>query len=599
VDTEVEQWTETPIEKRDYCVKELVETEKNYIDALNMIVKHFVRPLKSVMPQKERHIIFLHIKELAEIHRTFHGELFKSCSSAASPSRLSSCFICWKQKFVIYGSYCANLPRAQSQLDDLCRTSDTIRDAVLRCQTAANDGKFKLRDLLSLPMQRILKYHLLLNELMKCTSDSHEDFAVLKKAHEAMLDLGQYINEIKRDSETLQIIANIQKSIIDLDMPDNTELKDYGRLQKDGEVRMRSFEGNKQKTRYIFIFDKVMLLCKPVRGEQYSYREALILADYRVIECTNQTTSGFLHKDRSDHGWLLTHRSDPKNMYAFSVKTEEMKKCWLDALQKAHDNVRPHNPTSHLFSLHTFANPSSCDHCQNLLHGLFFQGYRCSVCKISVHKSCISKEKVCGAPLVPPARPANLNSISPSVPSFRSSNLSDDSTCRLNESHDNDSFCLPPSPSETAALEKHVWFVGPMSRESAQAVLEHQPHGSFLVRISPKQRGSFAISINFNGLVKHIRVCRNSDDQYFLSQTKCFQNIVDLVDWYEENSLSDSFHGLHVSLSHPCRSHPRTRTPSSRTSVGRESVADDDDPQPVVPAAFSPIPVSESCEQKV
>ena len=589
----MEQWTALPFEKRDYCVKELVETEKNYIDALNMIVKHFVRPLKSVIQQKDRHIIFLHIKELAEIHRTFHSELFKSCTSA-SPSKLSSCFISAKQKFVIYGSYCANLPRAQGLLDDLCRSSDVIRDAVLRCQTAANDGKFKLRDLLSLPMQRILKYHLLLNELMKCTSDAHDDFAVLKKAHEAMLDLGQYINEIKRDSETLQIIASIQKSIIDLDMPDNTELKDYGRLQKDGEVRMRSFEGNKQKTRYIFIFDKVMLLCKQVRGEQYSYREALILADYRIVESSTQTTTGFLHKDRSDNSWLLVHRSEPKTVYAFFVKTEELKKCWMDALQKAHDNVRPQNTTSHLFSLHTFANPSSCDHCLNLLHGLFFQGYRCSVCKISVHKSCISKEKVCGPPLLPPARPVNLNSISPSVPSFRSSNLSDDSTSRLNECHDGESGCLPPSPSETALLEKHVWFVGPMTREVAQAVLEQQPHGSFLVRISPKQRGSFAISINFNGHVKHIRVCRNMDDQFFLSQTKTFPTIAELVDYYEENSLADSFHGLNVSLSFPCRSAPRSRTPSSRVSVGRESVADDDELQPVVCSSFTPIPVTES-----
>ena len=58
----MEQWTALPFEKRDYCVKELVETEKNYIEALNMIVKHFVRPLKSVISQKDRHILGLKIR---------------------------------------------------------------------------------------------------------------------------------------------------------------------------------------------------------------------------------------------------------------------------------------------------------------------------------------------------------------------------------------------------------------------------------------------------------------------------------------------------------------------------------------------------------
>lgn len=34
------------------------------------------------------------------------------------------------------------------------------------CQMAANEGRFKLRDLLSVPMQRVLKYHLLLKVIL-------------------------------------------------------------------------------------------------------------------------------------------------------------------------------------------------------------------------------------------------------------------------------------------------------------------------------------------------------------------------------------------------------------------------------------------------
>lgn len=65
----VEEWMVVPSEKRDFCIKELVETEKNYIEALNMIVKHFQRPLKDIISQEDRRIIFLHIKELSQIHR--------------------------------------------------------------------------------------------------------------------------------------------------------------------------------------------------------------------------------------------------------------------------------------------------------------------------------------------------------------------------------------------------------------------------------------------------------------------------------------------------------------------------------------------------
>jgi hypothetical protein len=48
-------------------------------------------------------------------------------------------------------------------------------------------------------------------------------------------------------------------------MPDEMELKDYGRLQKDGELRIRGHDDNRLKSRYVFVFDKVMLMCKTTR----------------------------------------------------------------------------------------------------------------------------------------------------------------------------------------------------------------------------------------------------------------------------------------------------------------------------------------------
>ena len=42
---------------------------------------------------------------------------------------------------------------------------------------------------------------------------SHEEYASIQSAYEAMLDVSEYINEVKRDFEQLQIIAEIQASI--------------------------------------------------------------------------------------------------------------------------------------------------------------------------------------------------------------------------------------------------------------------------------------------------------------------------------------------------------------------------------------------------
>lgn len=39
---------------------------------------------------------------------------------------------------------------------------------------------------------------------------NHEEFRGLERAKEAMVDVAQYINEVKRDSEVLALLAKVQ-----------------------------------------------------------------------------------------------------------------------------------------------------------------------------------------------------------------------------------------------------------------------------------------------------------------------------------------------------------------------------------------------------
>jgi hypothetical protein len=118
-----------------------------------------------------------------------------------------------------------------------------------------------------------------------------------------MQDLSLYVNEVKRDNEALQLINEIQNSIVDLKMvcvffkmdfhycisfcfsqPQKVSLKDYGRLLRDGELKVKAHVDNKLRnrfvgfaqsnhciliefiyfltSRYVFLFDKVLLMCK-------------------------------------------------------------------------------------------------------------------------------------------------------------------------------------------------------------------------------------------------------------------------------------------------------------------------------------------------
>lgn len=536
-------------EKRDYVINELVETEKNYIDVLSTLQRCFIRPLATVLKEEEIKTIFGGIKELYEIHVGFHSQLTKAVTRGTH-YRLSEAFLNWREKFLTYGDYCANLTLAQGKIQELSARDDIFNIQLTRCQEEANNGKFKLRDILSVPMQRILKYHLLLEKLLSETQPNHEDYRGLERAREAMVDVAQYINEVKRDSDTLQIMADIQSSIID--MPENAKLKDFGKLIKDGELRIKAHNNQKVKVRYVFIFDKVMVMCKSLRGDQYSHKGCLHLADFKVDDSSNRKS---LQRDvRWTHQWFLVRKTEC-TAYTLYARNEEHKKKWIKALQDAMDNIEPYGcrNTDHKFQMNTFEEPTTCIHCSKFLKGRIFQGYKCEKCGIPAHKTCIIYSGRCGSkqpPELPPRPPlavrhdVDLNNIQPVMPRPVSG---------------------PPDLGRTwtdhGALAEHLWFVGEMGREKAAELLERQLDGTYLLRIRPQgathpNETVYALSLKADDKVKHMKVYEKESDgkmQYYLSESRFFRSLVDLIACYEHTSLGENFVGLDVRLKWPYR----------------------------------------------
>ena len=213
-----------------------------------------------------------------------------------------------------------------------------------------------------------------------------------------------------RDSEQLQIISDVQASITDLQLSAGIELRDYGRLRKDAELKIQSHaEQSKIKTRYVFVFDKVMVLCKPARGDNYSYKTCLKLSDYNIqAECGNLPL-----EDRWSHAFMLVHVQN-LNVFKFYARTLEDKDKWISAIEQAKDNAYPNQrlASTHEAVMHTFENPDTiCAHCRKLLKGLFYQGYRCHTCAQPMHKACISLLAKCGS-----AQPPNLPEWPPRPP---------------------------------------------------------------------------------------------------------------------------------------------------------------------------------------
>ncbi|OQV19931.1 Protein vav [Hypsibius exemplaris] len=392
-----------PRDKREFCIRELLDTERNYLTALEMIVDKFLKPIKDGLTGDDILTVFINIEDLTKLHGDFHTELRRLCRTPGLvfEAQLQDIFEKYRMRFTAYGRYCAELPKAQKRLDELCSKSERINEAVKKCQNETNDGKFRLRDLLSVPMQRILKYHLLLRELVKQSASlPQEQQAAVARSLMIMADIAMYINEVKRDSEMIDLIKSVEDSITDLQMPENLHLTSYGHLHIDGIVRFRPHESTTPKTRHIFVFDRVMLIVKPTKAV-FTYQDALIMDEFRVDE----TVPNKPVKDKWSHQWHVFNFKDHRLAYTMAVKTDAERKRWIAAIKMALDNLSPPDSkkcATHLPVFATFGEPTLCVVCDRLLRGTFFQGYRCSVCSQAVHKECIANFKDCGKPSIRP-----------------------------------------------------------------------------------------------------------------------------------------------------------------------------------------------------
>uniref|UniRef100_A0A803TMF8 Vav guanine nucleotide exchange factor 2 n=1 Tax=Anolis carolinensis TaxID=28377 RepID=A0A803TMF8_ANOCA len=368
----------TEDDKRNCCLLEIQETEAKYYKTLEEIEKNYMNPLQLILTPQDMEAIFINLEDLIKVHFNFLRAIDVSMMSGGSS--LAKVFLEFKERLLIYGEYCSRMENAQTTLNHLMANREDVRQKVEECTLKVQDGKFKLQDLLVVPMQRVLKYHLLLKELLSHSSDRPEKQS-LKEALEAMQDLAMYINEVKRDKETLKKISEFQSSIENLPV----KLEEYGRPKIDGELKVRSIVNHTKQDRYLFLFDKVVIVCKR-KGYNYEQKDIIELLCYKM---TDDPTN---NKDikKWSYGFYLTHLQG-KQGFQFFCKTEDMKRKWMEQFEMAMSNIKPDKAMSnnHNFQMYTFDKTTNCKACKMFLRGTFYQGYQCVKCKVGAHKECL------------------------------------------------------------------------------------------------------------------------------------------------------------------------------------------------------------------
>uniref|UniRef100_G3T5P5 Guanine nucleotide exchange factor VAV2 n=1 Tax=Loxodonta africana TaxID=9785 RepID=G3T5P5_LOXAF len=581
----------TEDDKRSCCLLEIQETEAKYYRTLEDIEKNYMSPLRLVLSPGDMAAIFTNLEDLIKVHHSFLRAI--DLSMMAGGSTLAKVFLDFKERLLIYGEYCSHMEHAQNTLNQLLAGREDFRQKVEECTLKVQEGKFKLQDLLVVPMQRVLKYHLLLKELLSHSTDRPER-QQLKEALEAMQDLAMYINEVKRDKETLKKISEFQSSIENLQV----KLEEFGRPKIDGELKVRSIVNHTKQDSGLGLAHTGMAVCR------YTYMYTLEHTLRHGRMCTQDRHVSCLLLQWS-YGFYLVHLQG-KQGFQFFCKTEDMKRKWVEQFEMAMSNIKPDkaNANHHSFQMYTFDKTTNCKACKMFLRGTFYQGYLCTKCGVGAHKECLEVMPPCkisfpadpdasgagpGPKMVavqnyhgnpaPPGKPVLTFQTGDVMELLRGDPESQWWEGRLVQTRKLGYFpsssvkpCpvdgRPPigrPPSREIDYTAYPWFAGNMERQQTDNLLKAHASGTYLVRERPAEAERFAISIKFNDEVKHIKVVEK-DSWIHITEAKKFESLLELVEYYQCHSLKESFKQLDTTLKYPYKSRERVACRASSRS---------------------------------
>ncbi|XP_015609556.1 dynamin-binding protein [Cephus cinctus] len=193
---------------RQNVISELVLTEKEYVRDLKITYETFHLYDHNFLESRgiDVTVLFGNIAEVTQVAEELLDKILRAMKGCDEECQtIGPCFLKMSDKMQhVYVKYCSNHEAALT----LLKKYEENREAMaifekgietLRHQIAC----FDMSSILIKPVQRILKYPLMLYELIKCTEDGHPDKPEIEEAWKAMTDVASYINEYKRRKDLI------------------------------------------------------------------------------------------------------------------------------------------------------------------------------------------------------------------------------------------------------------------------------------------------------------------------------------------------------------------------------------------------------------
>ncbi|RZF45672.1 hypothetical protein LSTR_LSTR010395 [Laodelphax striatellus] len=286
-------------------MREMIHTERDYVKSLEYVIENYI-PLLVMddIPQAlrgQRNVVFGNIEKIYEFHSHFFLQELERCEQ--SPLLVGQCFLRHESKFYLYALYNKNKPKSDSLMSE-------YGTAFFKKKQLELGDRMDLGSYLLKPVQRMGKYALLLQQLMKA---SRQEVPDLRDA-ETMVRF-----QLRHGNDLLAM-----DSLRDCDV----NVKEQGRLLRQNEFLVWQGKG-KKCLRHVFLFEELILFSK---ARRFPDRKNLDIYIYKNSIKTSDIGMTARVGDSSTKFEIWFRKRKPNDTFTLQSMSEDVKLAWTEEL---------------------------------------------------------------------------------------------------------------------------------------------------------------------------------------------------------------------------------------------------------------------------
>jgi hypothetical protein len=204
--------------KRDQIANELLKTEQNYVRYLKILIYVWMKPMEEAAKKgtisisvDNVHRIFTGIEDILQVNTLLLEQLEEKMKNWGPKQTLGDVLLKLTPFLKMYKQYAISQQNAVKMLNE---NQSVLAEFLAQCQQKPVCGKLDLNSFLIMPIQRIPRYVLLLEDLLKHTEENHPDFNSLSQTLITMKTVANDINESIKEHQNYLKILEIQSKFM-------------------------------------------------------------------------------------------------------------------------------------------------------------------------------------------------------------------------------------------------------------------------------------------------------------------------------------------------------------------------------------------------